>query len=205
MDTAYSPQADLDACLSALKWNDKLAVSVRRIRAENSPVISKSEIYCFSSEENIFAFPTTIRMSRKYEFKTQVNSLIRRCLEAGLFTKWQEDTELSGNDSKPKSDRNINLTVAHIGGALLSLVCGLCLASLVFIAECVAFEKLKQKDCHQFWVYLSRTVDGRRFYCREALVRPKTSLVNAGECRLVIFLPPKNESRLQIFPCSKDN
>lgn len=182
MEKSYTPKTDIDSCLLQLKWNDRLAVSVGRTRAENCPLIRLSEIYCFPSQENIFAFPTTVRTSRKYEFLPQVNILIRRSLEAGLFQKWRSDSSLYQNDSKQQQICNIILTVAHIGGALLALICGLGLASLAFMAECVAFHKLKQADCHQFWLVLSDILNGRR----KVTIRRNPNVVNKNKNR---FLP----------------
>lgn len=121
-------------------------MSVGRTRAENSRLIRLSEIFCFPSRENIFAFPTTVRMSRKYEFLPQVNTLIRRSLEAGLFQKWRSDSSLYQNNLKQEQNCNVILTVAHIGGALLLLLCGLSLALLAFMAEWVV--KMKIESCH---------------------------------------------------------
>lgn len=171
VEKSYTPNADIDSCLSQLKWNDRLAVHVGRIRAGYSPLIGLSEMYCFPSRENIISFPITVRVAKKYEFLPQVNTLIRRSLEAGLFEKWQKDCDLYRNDSQHTDDRKVILTVTHIGGALLSLFCGLSLAALIFIAECIAFHKSKQVNRHRFWLFLSQTVDGRRFYCQNSLIR----------------------------------
>lgn len=153
-------------CLAQLKWNDNLAVSTPRIRAENCPLISRSELYCFSQLENIYTFPIALSMQSKYEYFPQISAILRRSVEAGLIDKWHRDSRMYQNDLKRENDRRIILTIAHIGAALLALVCGTIVASLVFIAEYIAFRKTKRSDCNEFWVFLSKVVDGRRFYFR---------------------------------------
>lgn len=164
IDKPYSDCADTELCLAQLKWNDNLAVSTPRVRAENCPLIDRSEMYCFSQLENLYTFPIALNMQSKYEYFPHICALLRRSVEAGLIDKWHRDSRMYQHDRKREDDRRIILTIAHIGAALLALGCGSILASLVFIAEWIAFRKTKKSDCHEFWVFLSKVVDGRRFY-----------------------------------------
>lgn len=176
-DKEYHGYADIDSCLEQLKWDDKLAVSISRLRAENCALIRKSEMYCFSMRENIYTYSQSLRTTKKYEFLPQIDIFIRRCSEAGLFQKWNRESSMYRNDPVHKFDRRIILSIAHIGAALLALVCGLCIGLLVLMAECVAFRKTKQPNCRRFWFFLSRIVDGRRFYFRAKTLKRKVLFV----------------------------
>lgn len=129
-------------------------------------MIRWNEMYCFSGRENLYWFLVSVRTARKYIFLPHINAIIRRCIEAGLFQKWQEDSSLYHTGSSRKEDRRVILTVAHIGGGLLTLFCGIFLALLTFIGECVAFHKTMRENPSKFWIILSKVVDGRRFYFR---------------------------------------
>lgn len=136
-----------------------------RLSIENSLVIRKREMYCFSRQENIIRTMITLNLQRKYDFFSQINAIVVSSIEAGLIEKWHRDSRMYSNDSTKQDDgHRVILTVAHIGAALIALFCGLTIASIVFIAECVTLHKVKQADCHKFWVFLSKVVDGRRFY-----------------------------------------
>lgn len=164
MDKPFFGHDEIDLDLEQLKWNASVAVSVSRLRAENCPLIRRSEMFCFSKRENLYTFPLMMRTAKKYNFLSQINAVIRRCIEAGLIQKWQRDSKLYATDSKQIDDRRVILTVAHIGGGLCLLCCGLSVALLTLTAECVAYRKMKQENCHIFWLLLSQCVDGRRFY-----------------------------------------
>lgn len=126
-----------------------------------------SEMYCFSMHENIYTYSQALRTAKRYEFLPQIDETIRKCMEAGLFRKWHQDSSMYRNDKKHRPERHIILSIAHIGAALLALFCGLGIASLVFIAEYMTFQKTKQSGCHKGWLLLSKIVDGRRFYFRD--------------------------------------
>lgn len=159
----YVGNVNVTSLLEQLKWDDKLAVASSRALAENIPqIIDKSEFYCFSRDENIHILPITLLIMPKYEFQAEVNAIIRRSLEAGLIEKWQRDSSSYRNYSFEKDDRKIILSVVHIAAALFVLFCGLCLASLTLITECVAFHRTKQADCNRFWIFVAKTVEGRR-------------------------------------------
>lgn len=88
--------------LEQLKWDDNLAVCVSRIVAENCLLIKRSEMICFSPRENIYTFTIALRMAKKYEFLRQIDDIVRRLVEAGLFQKWQRDSGMYHVDSKPE-------------------------------------------------------------------------------------------------------
>lgn len=164
MDKAYTPCTHIYICLEQLKWNDSLAVSVSRLVAENCPLVDSSEMYCFSERENLREAMTALRVVHRFEFLPQVDDIIRRCFESGLILKWRKDETRQNNKLNSKrTEHRMILTVDHIGGALITLFCGLSMAMLVFAAECVAYRKIKQRNCCRFWFYLSKVLDGRRF------------------------------------------
>lgn len=166
-DKVYHDNADIDSCLAELKRDDKLAVSVSRLRAENCALIRTNEMYCFPIRENLYTYSQSLRTTKKYDFLPQINVIIGRALEGGLFQKWHRDSSMYRNDPTKNIDRRTTLSIAHIGAALLALVCGLSIASSVFILEWIVFDKIKQKKCRRFWFIVSKFVDGRRFYFRD--------------------------------------
>lgn len=123
-------------------------------------------MYCFSHKENFREYPIALAMHRKYEFLPQINVVVRRIVEAGLIAKWHRDFSKYWNDAKRIDDHRVILTIDHIGGGLFALLFGIGIASLVLIVECITFRKTEQIDCHPFWLFLSKVVDGRRFYFR---------------------------------------
>lgn len=176
-DKEYTTCIDIDKCLEKLKWDDKLAVSANQQHVRNSHLIKISEMYCFPKTESLLNSLFGMRVRQKHEFLLQINSIIQRCVEAGLFQKWEKESYLYPTDAKQREDRLVILTVAHIGGGLLVLICGLILAFLSFMAENYVNRKLRQKNCRLFWILLANFVDGRRFYFRHSI-------------------PPKHESNL---------
>lgn len=123
-------------------------------------------MYCFSPAENIYTYTIALRMAKKFEFLPQIDDIVRRLIEAGLFHKWQRDSNMYRIDELQKDDPNIILTVVHIGGAVVSLLCGLSLAIMVLMVECVAYRKTTHNECCEYWFLVSKFVDGRRFYFR---------------------------------------
>lgn len=182
-DTEYHGYADVDSCLEQLKWDDHVAVSISRLRAHNCERIRYSEMHCFSISENIYTYSQALRTAKKYEFLPYINLMIRRCLEVGLIDKWHRDSSMYRNDPKLKLDRRISLSVTHIGAALLLLFCGLSIATLVFFVERIVFRNTKERNCHPFWLLLSRFVDGRRFYLLVKPLKRKVLFVQKNHLR----------------------
>ena len=160
----------IDDCLRELHSNNKLAVTISRAHAINSPVISKSEIFCFAKEKNVYSYSVTMFTKRNYHLLSKMNSIIRRVMEFGLIQKWERDSDelqelkLSMAEADPSDDELVVLTVSHIAGALIVLAIGNVMALLVFFVELFVHSKVASGDRKYFWTLLNATLNSKRYF-----------------------------------------
>lgn len=163
MRDAYTQCDDTDACLAQLMHRDDLAVTVSREHALNSPVIAKSDMFCFAKSHNVYSYSVTLLAQRNYHLLGKMNSIIRRVMEFGLIEKWEKDSDTlqqlqlqiqqnargggsssdGGGGGGEGGDELVVLKVDNIMGALMLMVGGYAVALVAFVAECA---------CNARWV-----------------------------------------------------
>lgn len=153
-----------DECLKRLEYDEKLAVAVSRLHAENTPAISRSEMFCFPRSRNIYSYSIAMPIKLDYHMLPVINYNIRQLFEFGLTERWnklsqsiaanEEIKKILNQAASGKDDQLVVLTVPHIMGALLIMSFGHFLALSTFFIELWINRKIKQIKCAKVWVIL---------------------------------------------------
>lgn len=167
----------MDECLQILRNFDNVAVSVSREHALNSPVIAKTELFCFAKANNVYSYAVAMMTQKNFHLLGRMNSIIRRVMEFGLIQKWEKDSDVMqqlklklGSDAKQSSsDSNedeglVVLTVDHIAGALIIMSVGYVLALLTFIAELMVNCRMLQARHNWLWRLCDGFLDAQRHF-----------------------------------------
>lgn len=160
--------------MEKLRYHDNLAVSIAREHAQNSPVISKSEMFCFPKTNNVYSYSVTMLTQRNFHLLPKMNSIIRRVMEFGLIQKWEKDSDtlqqlkleqehIKKYDGQGE-DEVVVLTVGHITGALILMGCGYFIALLTFIAELLINTVFLKRHNNWLWHCCDKFLDARRYF-----------------------------------------
>lgn len=153
--------ANIDDCLKLLLDNEKLAVAVSRLHAENSPVVNKDQIFCFTRENNIYSFSVAMPMRIDFQLMPRFNSIIRQLFEFGLVERWDKLSQAIATSAVAiklalaggSDDSNlVVLTVGHITGSLLILMVGHLISLCAFGIEVLAGYMARRENCGRFWL-----------------------------------------------------
>lgn len=174
---SYQLCPDVDECLQLLRDFDNVAVSVSREHALNSPVIAKTELFCFAKTNNVYSYAVAMMTQKNFHLLGRMNSIIRRVMEFGLIQKWDKDSDVMqqlklkiGSDAKLSSSDSdddeglVVLTVGHIAGALIIMGVGYVLALLTFVAELVVNCTMLQAHHNWLWRLCDRFLDAQRYF-----------------------------------------
>lgn len=137
---------DIDECLYELSTDLKLAVAVSREHSENSPLMSKMNMYCFTRSNNIYNYLISVLARRDHHLLSRINRNIRGVLEAGLLSKWQLDSQRESDlkNFKATGDEEDNATIVlkwqHVQGAFYVALIGLFVSLIVFLLEIIVFQ-----------------------------------------------------------------
>lgn len=102
-------------------------------------------------------------MRKNYKYLPEIDKIIQYAFEAGLIDKFERDSRYHRHYIKT-DERDIILSIALIGGALLSLAIGISLATMTAIAELVTARKIKAGNRHWIWLFANKCFDGRRLF-----------------------------------------
>lgn len=142
---------DIDQCLAEIAKDRFLAVAVSREHSENSPLMKKTNMFCFTRTNNIYNFLVSILARRDHHILSRINRNIRGILEAGLLSKWQGDSQResdlqsTGPGEEDEDSGQIVLKVEHVQGAFFVTGIGLVVSFVVFLLEILSY-KLLQKE-----------------------------------------------------------
>lgn len=148
---------DIDKCLAEIAKDLRLAVAVSREHSENSPLMKKTNMFCFTRSHNVYNFLVSILARRDHHILSRINRNIRGILEAGLLSKWQADSQRESDlraDSTESDDDSgqIVLKVKHVEGAFYVLIVGLSVSFLIYLLEILSyklshFERFRWLSC----------------------------------------------------------
>lgn len=150
-----------DECLQRLEYDEKLAVAVSRSHSQNSPAISRTSMYCFPRNRNVYSYSVAMPIKLDYHMLPAINYNIRQLFEFGLTERWYKLSQsISANNeikmilkkaADGKDSRLVVLTVAHIMGAILIMIVGHCIALIAFSFEIFAERQIRKSNCGKFW------------------------------------------------------
>lgn len=130
---------DIDSCMARLKVDRKAAVAVSRHHADNNPLISPTDMYCFKTVDNIYTFSVSMLTKKDHHLLRKINDYIRTISESGLLMKWQQDSEkkvvTTTQNLGGEGGDAIKLKMSHVIGGFLVWVLGLCAAALALGLE----------------------------------------------------------------------
>lgn len=166
MIDGYRVCTNIDDCLLDLPLNNRLAVATPLKHATNNRFVPNRKIYCFSEAEHIYSYPVPIFMHPDHPLLPQVNRIIQKSLEGGLFVKWNRDGGSDINRSSANDHPNgpIVLSLEHIfTGVALSATFGL-FAIGAFIAELIVHPIARRRNCARIWKWIDILIDGDRHF-----------------------------------------
>lgn len=136
---------EIDKCLAEIASDHFLAVAVSREHSENSPLMKKTNMFCFTRSNNVYNFLVSILARKDHHILTRMNRNIRGILEAGLLSKWQADSQRESDlsaDSTEDDDDNgtIVLKVQHVQGAFYVLIVGLFVSFVIYLLEIISYK-----------------------------------------------------------------
>lgn len=154
-----------DQCLKRLEYDEKLAVAVSRLHAENTPALSRSEMFCFPRSKNIYSYSIAMPIKLDYHLLPIINYNIRQLFEFGLTERWNKLSQaIAANEEIKKmlnraaagenDNRLVVLTVPHIMGALLIMSFGHIVALTAFCIELWINKKISHIGCAKIWLIL---------------------------------------------------
>lgn len=138
----------------------------------NSPVISKSELFCFAKTHNVYSYSVTMLTQRNFHLLPKINSIIRRVMEFGLIEKWEKDSDIlqqlklkqKNKNNGDDEDEVVVLTVGHITGALVLMGCGYLIALLTFFVELLINLKFLKRTSNWIWKWCDKFLDAKRYF-----------------------------------------
>lgn len=154
----------MDECLQLLRNFDNVVVSASREHALNSPVIAKTELFCFAKTNNVYSYAVAMMTQKNFHLLGRMNSIIRRVMEFGLIQKWDKDSDVMQKQSEGEDDGLVVLTVGHIAGALIIMSVGYMLALVTFIAELVVNCRMLQAHHNWLWRLCDKFLDAQRYF-----------------------------------------
>lgn len=146
-----------------------------REHALNSPVIGKSDLFCFAKSHNVYGYSVVLLAQRNYHLLGRMNSIIRRVMEFGLIEKWEKDGDtmqqlqlqskqsalggggggggdaVSGGGAGETGDELVVLKVDNIMGAMILMVAGYAVALVVFVAELAVNANWVRRRLYWVW------------------------------------------------------
>lgn len=157
---------NLNEQLQQLEWNDKLAVAVSSVQAQEEKQSLKSGYYCFKSPNHIHEYSLKILASKDFPYLTELNNLIQMACDTGLIMKWLKNyrTKLIF-EIKPLYEYTEvtvdKFTYFIIIGLILNL-----LASVVGLIERIVYEKVFVENVgrNSFWRYIEMVINPHRYF-----------------------------------------
>lgn len=158
--------SDLDACLSQLQINSKLAVAISREHSLNSHLISPSQIYCFEKSEIIYEYALKFLIRKEFAYIEELNEFIRQASAGGLIEKWHKDSQFQHNYiHRPRT--YFRLSMDNFYGTHLILL-GLALAAIfIFLLELFVYKKVTKPNPSKFWMTVEFVIDPVRYFWLE--------------------------------------
>lgn len=153
-----------DECLKRLVYDEKLAVAVSRLHAENTLAVSRSDMFCFPRSKNIYSYSIAMPIKLDYHMLPIINYNIRQLFEFGLTERWNKLSQsIAANEeiktilnqaASGKDDNLVVLTVPHIMGAILIMFFGHFLAMTTFFIELWIGRKIHKRNSTKIWLIL---------------------------------------------------
>lgn len=156
---------NIDDCLKLLHINEKLAVAVSRLHAENSAVISRDQLFCFTRENNIYSYSIAIPTRVDFHLLPSFNYIIRQLFEFGLVERWDKLSQAIASSAlaiklaQSVSDGGghlVVLTVGHIMGAVFVMLFGHSIAFIAFCSELLVNWQVRKQSPTWFWLKLNK-------------------------------------------------
>lgn len=152
--------------------DEKLAVATSRTHAENSQIVKKTQLYCFSKSDNIYSYSVAMPVKIDFALLPNINYIIRQLFEFGLIERWDKysrsiaanaiilDTLKAGDDAG--GGHLVVLTVAHVTGAILVMSLGHTVAFIAFLIEQIVSRRIESGSRRKIWTRLHSMLSQNR-------------------------------------------
>lgn len=153
----------IEDCIMDITEKSRLVLPISRQRALNSPTLNPFKVHCFDKSQDINGYFISMFIREVHPLRQQISAITERAFESGLFVKWTRDTtsELRSK-SVPDHRTATALQMKHIIFGLLIHIMSMLFATIFFILECTAFQKLQNNHRDRFWRAVEVFVDGER-------------------------------------------
>lgn len=150
--------------LRQLTWNDHLAVAISLERVKNEQLISRLNLHCLSSPNNIHEYPLKILASKEYPFLTELNQFIQMAIENGLIVKWLKGIRLTPSSEKTSLYEYSGVSFESLV-ILIAIWCCIHLFNcFIAVVEKIAYEKVHVEKVQSFWRYVEMSINPDRYF-----------------------------------------
>lgn len=162
---------NVDECLERLQYDEYLAVASSRLHVKHNPVTTRRGLFCFSRENNVYAYSVAMTLKLDFELLESIDTIIANLFEFGLINMWIKwdtsptmKTLFAAARTKDNGNENGNvvLTIEHIIGAILIMLFGYIFAIIVFIVERVVHRKVQGGTDSKFILCLHKFLNPGR-------------------------------------------
>lgn len=159
--------------------NTDLAVGGSRQHISNSPSYSPSKLFCFDYDEHIASYQPTLLMRPDFDLGPEIDSIIRKAFESGLFVKWDRESQRKKERVVPYQPPP-ELTLEQYSFGLVTIYCtGMICSVFGFLLEIIVRRQTRKKP-HPPWTYLEHLVNGHRNYFKD--LPKKLQKENLAQC-----------------------
>lgn len=142
-----------------------IAIGASRHHMLSAITYNSNQIVCFNGNENIASYRISMIIDREFNRRHNINQLIQRIVESGLFSKWYSEHTRNWFDPSVNLG-TLNVRVEQIvGPVVFDLAFGWILGLLCLIAENIIHSKLRDNNnASRIWTHLEHFFDGKRHY-----------------------------------------
>lgn len=143
---------------------NNLAIGGSRQHILNNEIFSPVNIHCFNQTESLGTYPIAFLMRTDFDFKDEINQIIRNILEGGLIDQWNQ-TLTKNVDLVIPYEPITQLKMEYFYGTLtFSIGLGTFVALLAFITEHFAYTVSKMDNRPWIFMFIERFIDTQRYF-----------------------------------------
>lgn len=128
-----------EECVKRAAFDPELAVASSRLHIFYNPRIPRKRLFCFSREQNIHSFLSTILTSKNYHLLQKFNPIIQKLIESGHILHWAQSLDfhrkLQDIKKRKQEEKLYSLSLEQMKGPFIYILIFSAIACSVFIVE----------------------------------------------------------------------
>lgn len=141
-----------------------VAIGGSRHHILNSEIFAPVNIYCFKQTESLGTYPIAFLMRTDFQFRNEINQIIRNILEGGFIAQWNRTLSKNVEQAIPY-EQIAQLKMEYFAGMVVfSIGLGTFLAVLTFITELFVYTLSKMDNKPWIFMFIERFIDTERYF-----------------------------------------